>query len=95
MEKERSVNLEFFRSLMEWKLRFNPRPSSNAQPTSIERLEVIEENLVDFHAEIARKVDDLIVADETETVFEEVDVTPEEKMDLNPEKVSFISVDET
>ena len=92
MEKERFVNMDFFRSLKDAKLKFNPRPFSNPLSVSSEKFEVVEKNFVDLHAEIAKKVDELVISTNREPVFEEWDFTPEEKTSMNPERVVFTEV---
>jgi len=71
------------------RIRFNPRPWSNPDPTSIssKKIEVKEQSFIDFHAEIVKKVDALITEHEREQFFEELESTLERKIGLDAEKI--------
>ena len=86
MKKERFV-ARIFSSLRDKKIRFTPRSISNQKPFSSEKIEVKEEDFVNLHTEIAQKVDALIVANEREQLTEELEFTPADKVDLNPERL--------
>ena len=83
MKKERFV-AGFFSSLMDKNIRFKLNPNSNPKPFSSGNIEVIEENFVDLHSDIAQKVDALITVNERVEFTEKLEHFPEEKVDLDP-----------
>jgi len=58
-------------------IKLNPRPFAEKK-----QAEATEKNSIDFHVEMAKKIDALIEAHEKEVIFEEVDYTSQEETTL-------------
>jgi len=61
-------NLWLLDSLRNKRIRFNPRPFKKPTRTSIKEVGEKKDNLVDFHLEIVKKIDEIIEKNQRETV---------------------------
>ena len=57
-----TMEMGFFNSLKRKKIEFNPKPFSNHKSNSTEKLEAVENNLVNFHLETTKKIDEILPA---------------------------------
>ena len=84
---KKPIGWDSLKSLKTKNICFNSRPFSNSQLSS-EKFEVVEEpSFVDLHLEVTRKVDALIAELEQETVIEEWELAPKEKIVSAPENI--------
>jgi len=84
---KKPIGRDSLKSLKIKNICFNSEPFSNPQLSS-EKFEVVEEpSSVDLHLEVTRKVDALIAELEQETVIEEWELVPEEKIVSDPENI--------
>ena len=84
---KKPIGWDSLKSLKTKNICFNLRPFSNSQPSS-EKFEVVDEpSFADLHLEVTRKVDALIAELEQETVIEEWELVPEEKIVSVPENI--------
>ena len=85
---KKSTRWDTLKSLGNKNMRFNPRPFSSPIGPSSKKIDVAEEiSFVDLHLEVTRKVDALIAELEQETVIEEWELVPEEKIVSAPENI--------
>ncbi|MHA1868828.1 MAG: hypothetical protein ACTSXD_12365 [Candidatus Heimdallarchaeaceae archaeon] len=74
-------NLWLLESLKNKRVRFNPRPFKKPTRTSIKKVGEEKDNLVDFHLEIVKKIDEIIEKNQRETVDIDNVVSSEKKPD--------------
>ena len=74
-------NLWLLESLKNKRVRFNPRPFKKPTRTSIKEVGEKKDNLVDFHLEIVKKIDEIIEKNQRETVDIDNVVSSEKKPD--------------
>ena len=85
---KKSTRWDTLKSLRDKNMGFNPRPFSSSIDPSSEKIDVAEDiSFVDLHLEVTRKVDALIAELEQETVIEEWELVPEEKIVSAPENI--------
>ena len=83
--------MEIIRNLDEFDIRFNPTPWIAPEEFSVKPpVNKVDKNLIDFHIEVAQKVDELIARLELEGNQPEVWDTsmPSEDNDLTPEMIT-------
>ena len=74
-------------SIMSKDIRFNPRPWVHHDFISSKKAESREQSFISIHAEVTRKVDALIAANERDLWFEELGLPKTRKIGLDDEKI--------
>lgn len=84
------IEMGFFSDLKRKKIRFNPRPFSNPAHLQKTTPAIKKENLVDFHLEVVRQIDEIITRNEKELKMKEFNPVTKTKKEFSlPEIVEM------